>query len=83
MARYRASGSQQQFRRYLEDSGVRDTVRSVLMALYKETHKPDNALDSIRLHLGAAGPEPADRGSSHRAGRWRPEMQPAHGGETG
>uniref|UniRef100_A0A3Q3K8B3 MYC binding protein n=1 Tax=Monopterus albus TaxID=43700 RepID=A0A3Q3K8B3_MONAL len=33
---------------------------AVLVALYEETDKPNNALDFIKLHLGAAGPEPAD-----------------------
>uniref|UniRef100_A0A4W6DS57 MYC binding protein n=1 Tax=Lates calcarifer TaxID=8187 RepID=A0A4W6DS57_LATCA len=33
---------------------------AVLVALYEETEKPNNALDFIKLHLGAAGPEPAD-----------------------
>lgn len=35
-------------------------MTSVLVALYEETDKPNNALDFIKLHLGAAGPEPAD-----------------------
>ncbi|XP_076611401.1 C-Myc-binding protein isoform X2 [Chaetodon auriga] len=61
MAHYRASESKrEQFRRYLEKSGVLDTITNVLVALYEETDKPNNALDFIKLHLGAAGSEPAD-----------------------
>ncbi|XP_075886480.1 C-Myc-binding protein [Nelusetta ayraudi] len=61
MAHYRASESKrEQFRRYLEKSGVLDTLTSVLAALCEETDKPNNALDFIKLHLGAAGPEPAE-----------------------
>ncbi|XP_029370380.1 C-Myc-binding protein [Echeneis naucrates] len=61
MAHYRASESKrEQFRRYLEKSGVLDTITSVLVALYEEPDKPNNALDFIKLHLGAAGPGPAD-----------------------
>ncbi|XP_008329256.1 C-Myc-binding protein isoform X1 [Cynoglossus semilaevis] len=85
MAHYRASESKrEQFRRYLEKSGVLDTLTSivghtqpsdqdfgppgldlqqlieVLVALYEEPDKPNNALDFIKLHLGAAGPDPAD-----------------------
>ncbi|XP_030268445.1 C-Myc-binding protein [Sparus aurata] len=61
MAHYKASESKrEQFRRYLEKSGVLDTITSVLVALYEETDKPNNALDFIKLHLGATGPEPAD-----------------------
>uniref|UniRef100_A0A3Q2VTR1 MYC binding protein n=1 Tax=Haplochromis burtoni TaxID=8153 RepID=A0A3Q2VTR1_HAPBU len=33
---------------------------AVLVALFEEPEKPNNALDFIKLHLGAAGPEPAD-----------------------
>ncbi|XP_071751170.1 C-Myc-binding protein [Centroberyx gerrardi] len=61
MAHYRASDSKrEQFRRYLEKSGVLYSLTSVLVTLYEETDKPNNALDFIKLHLGAAGPEPAD-----------------------
>ncbi|XP_073340005.1 C-Myc-binding protein [Pagrus major] len=61
MAHYRASESKrEQFRRYLEKSGVLDTITSVLVALYEETDKPNNALDFIKLHLGVTGPEPTD-----------------------
>ncbi|XP_042369693.1 c-Myc-binding protein-like isoform X2 [Plectropomus leopardus] len=46
MAHYRASESKrEQFRRYLEKSGVLDTITSVLVALYEDTDKPDNALE--------------------------------------
>uniref|UniRef100_A0A3B4BMQ2 Uncharacterized protein n=1 Tax=Periophthalmus magnuspinnatus TaxID=409849 RepID=A0A3B4BMQ2_9GOBI len=58
MAHYRSK--REQFRRYLEKCGVLDTLTSVLVALYEEADKPSNALDFIKLHLGAAGPEPAD-----------------------
>ncbi|XP_030002715.1 C-Myc-binding protein [Sphaeramia orbicularis] len=61
MAHYRASESKrEQFRRYLEKSGVVDTITNVLVALYEDPDKPNNALEFIKLHLGAAGPEPTD-----------------------
>ncbi|XP_047460296.1 C-Myc-binding protein [Mugil cephalus] len=61
MSQYRASETKrEQFRRYLEKSGVLDTITSVLVALYEEANKPDDALDFIKLHLGATGPEPVD-----------------------
>ncbi|XP_017291843.1 C-Myc-binding protein [Kryptolebias marmoratus] len=61
MANYRASESKrEQFRRYLERSGVLDTLTSVLVALYEEQDKPNNALDYIKLHLGGSGQDPAD-----------------------
>uniref|UniRef100_A0A3B3Y128 MYC binding protein n=1 Tax=Poecilia mexicana TaxID=48701 RepID=A0A3B3Y128_9TELE len=44
--------SREQFRRYLEKSGVLDSLTSVLVALYEEPDKPDNALDYIKVHLG-------------------------------
>ncbi|KAM4630087.1 C-Myc-binding protein [Polymixia lowei] len=61
MAHYRASESKrEQFRRYLEKSGVLDSLTNVLVSLYEETDKPNNALDFIKHHLGASGPEPVD-----------------------
>ncbi|XP_006631525.1 C-Myc-binding protein [Lepisosteus oculatus] len=61
MAHYRASESKrEQFRRYLEKAGVLDSLTNVLVALYEETEKPNNALDFLRQHLGVPGPEAAD-----------------------
>ncbi|XP_060949381.1 c-Myc-binding protein-like [Limanda limanda] len=59
-----AESKREQYRRYLEKSGVMDTIASALVALYEETvissRPPISALDFIKLHLGGAGPEPAD-----------------------
>ncbi|XP_014022108.1 c-Myc-binding protein [Salmo salar] len=61
MAHYRASESKREhFRRYLEKAGVLDSLTSVLVALYEETEKPNNALDFLKQHLGVAGQESAD-----------------------
>ncbi|XP_057601564.1 c-Myc-binding protein-like [Hippopotamus amphibius kiboko] len=58
MAHYKATDSKcQQFRRYLEKSGVLDTLTKVLVALYEEPEKPNNALDFLKHHLGTATPE--------------------------
>ncbi|KAK1788972.1 hypothetical protein P4O66_015884 [Electrophorus voltai] len=46
MAHYRASESKrEQFRRYLEKAGVLDSLTNVLVALYEETEKPNNAME--------------------------------------
>ncbi|KAL7868920.1 hypothetical protein SRHO_G00103040 [Serrasalmus rhombeus] len=61
MAHYRASESKrEQFRRYLEKAGVLDSLTNVLVALYEETEKPNNALEFIRQHLGTGEPDSAD-----------------------
>ncbi|XP_067268172.1 C-Myc-binding protein [Chanodichthys erythropterus] len=61
MAHYRAPESKrEQFRRYLEKAGVLDSLTNVLVALYEETEKPNNALDFIKHQLGVAGPEEDD-----------------------
>ncbi|XP_071782703.1 c-Myc-binding protein-like [Centroberyx gerrardi] len=61
MAHYRASDSKrEQFRRYLERAGVLDSLTSVLVALYEQTDKPNNAVEFLRQYLGAAGEESAD-----------------------
>ncbi|XP_072355970.1 C-Myc-binding protein isoform X1 [Scyliorhinus torazame] len=61
MAHYRAGDSRrEQFRRYLEKGGVLDMLTKVLVALYEEPEKPNNAMDFLKQHLGTAGPETAD-----------------------
>jgi len=50
--------SQQQvvdeFKGYLERSGVVDALTKVLVDLYTETEKPANAIEFIKHHLGVA-----------------------------
>ncbi|CAM4641359.1 unnamed protein product [Leuciscus chuanchicus] len=55
-----SESKREQFRRYLEKAGVLDSLTNVLVALYEETEKPNNALDFIKHHLGVAGPEEDD-----------------------
>eukprot|EP00727_Mastigamoeba_balamuthi_P014691 m51a1_g9848 putative mycbp_dicdi ame: full=c-myc-binding protein homolog (106) ;mRNA; r:1968783-1969307 len=43
----------EEFRRYLEKSGVIDTLTNVLVSLYEEPEKPQDALDYLRRQLGA------------------------------
>ncbi|XP_067911616.1 C-Myc-binding protein [Heterodontus francisci] len=58
---YEAGDSRrEQFRRYLEKGGVLDTLTKVLVALYEEPEKPNNAMDFLKQHLGTVGPETAD-----------------------
>ncbi|XP_024241788.1 c-Myc-binding protein isoform X3 [Oncorhynchus tshawytscha] len=57
-----SESKREQFQRYLEKAGVLDSLTSVLLALYEETEKPNNALESsfLKQHLGVAGQESAD-----------------------
>jgi len=41
------------FRRYLEKTGVLDALTKVLVGLYEEPDRPVNALDYIKRYLGA------------------------------
>eukprot|EP00735_Rhodelphis_limneticus_P015029 TRINITY_DN9168_c0_g1::TRINITY_DN9168_c0_g1_i1::g.12483::m.12483 TRINITY_DN9168_c0_g1::TRINITY_DN9168_c0_g1_i1::g.12483 ORF type:complete len:123 (-),score=25.73,sp/Q54I57/MYCBP_DICDI/53.41/2e-22,HALZ/PF02183.13/0.0077,DivIC/PF04977.10/3.5e+03,DivIC/PF04977.10/0.0054,Microtub_assoc/PF07989.6/93,Microtub_assoc/PF07989.6/0.073,DUF904/PF06005.7/2e+03,DUF904/PF06005.7/0.022,bZIP_1/PF00170.16/7.1e+02,bZIP_1/PF00170.16/0.07 TRINITY_DN9168_c0_g1_i1:298-624(-) len=43
----------EEFKKYLERSGVIDALTKVLVALYEEPEKPANALDFIKQTLGA------------------------------
>ncbi|CAI5663505.1 c-Myc-binding protein isoform X5 [Oreochromis niloticus] len=45
----------EQFRRYLEKAGVVDSLTSVLVSLYEQQEKPNNALEFVKQHLGAVG----------------------------
>ncbi|XP_033618530.1 c-Myc-binding protein-like [Fukomys damarensis] len=57
MAHYKAATKREQFRRYLEKSGVLDMLTKVLVALYEEPEKPNSALDFLKHPLGVATPE--------------------------
>ncbi|RXN13448.1 C-Myc-binding [Labeo rohita] len=47
MAHYRpvSESKREQFRRYLEKAGVLNSLTNVLVALYEEQEKPNNALE--------------------------------------
>jgi len=55
-----ADSKREEFRKYLEKSSILDALTKVLVGLYEEPEKPNNALDFLRQHIGAAGPEAAD-----------------------
>jgi len=48
------AAEKEEFRNYLEKSGVIDSLTKVLVGLYEEPEKPSDALDFIRRHLGTA-----------------------------
>ncbi|XP_063980688.1 c-Myc-binding protein-like [Diachasmimorpha longicaudata] len=53
MSNYKPNESKrEEFRRYLERAGVLDAFTKVLVMLYEEPEKPDDALEFIRKYLG-------------------------------
>lgn len=53
MSTYKATDSKrEEFRKYLERAGVMDALTKVLVSLYEETEKPNDALEYIRKNLG-------------------------------
>jgi len=61
MATYKAADSKrEEFRKYLEKAGVIDALTKVLVNLYEEPEKPNNALDFLFTNLGSDGPASAD-----------------------
>ena len=44
---------QEEFRKFLEKTGVIDQLTKVLVGLYEEPEKPSNAVDFIKKSLGA------------------------------
>merc|ERR1712116_14582 len=46
-----------EFRRYLEKAGVMDALTKVLVGLYEEPEKPNDALMYLKNHLSVAHPE--------------------------
>eukprot|EP01035_Chromulina_nebulosa_P017756 gene17756-23356_t len=54
MSNYQTPESKkQEFRKYLEKSGVIDALTKVLVGLYEEPDRPQNAIDYIKRYLGA------------------------------
>lgn len=43
----------EEFRKYLGNAGVIDALTKVLVGLYEEPEKPQNAIDFIKMTLGA------------------------------
>eukprot|EP00939_MAST-03C_sp_MAST-3C-sp1_P005376 g5376.t1 len=44
----------EEFRKYLEKSGVIDALTKVLVGLYEESERPPNAVDYIKRFMGAS-----------------------------
>lgn len=47
------ASEKEEFRGYLEKSGIIDSLTKVLVGLYEEQDKPSSALDFVRQKLGA------------------------------
>ncbi|XP_069695072.1 c-Myc-binding protein [Periplaneta americana] len=61
MSNYRPIDSKrEEFRKYLERAGVMDALTKVLVSLYEEPEKPDDALDYVRKHLAEGSPDTED-----------------------
>ncbi|CAD8098492.1 unnamed protein product [Paramecium primaurelia] len=43
----------EEFRKYLEKAGVIDQLTRVLVGLYEEPEKPNNAIDYVKKYLGS------------------------------
>uniref|UniRef100_A0A7S1FUJ8 c-Myc-binding protein n=1 Tax=Corethron hystrix TaxID=216773 RepID=A0A7S1FUJ8_9STRA len=55
MAVYQTPESKkEEYRRYLEKSGVVDSLTKVLVGLYEEQDRPSNAIDFVRKYMGVA-----------------------------
>ncbi|GAM17175.1 hypothetical protein SAMD00019534_003500 [Acytostelium subglobosum LB1] len=46
------TAEKEEFKNYLEKSGVIDAMTKVLVGLYEESEKPSDALEFIKKHLG-------------------------------
>ncbi|XP_065653324.1 c-Myc-binding protein-like isoform X1 [Hydra vulgaris] len=55
-----ADSKREEFRRYLEKSGVLDSLTKVLVALYEEPEKPSSAVDFLRQHIAGGLPDNSD-----------------------
>ena len=53
MAYQTNESKKEEFRRYLENSGVIDQLTRVLVGLYEEPEKPNDAVEFIKKYLGS------------------------------
>ncbi len=53
MAYQTVESKKEEFRKYLETSGVVDQLTRVLVALYEEPEKPSNSIEFIKKYLGS------------------------------
>ncbi|XP_064404753.1 c-Myc-binding protein homolog [Halichondria panicea] len=51
MSQQKSESKREEFRRYLEGTGVLDALTKVLVGLYEEPDKPSDALDFVKHHL--------------------------------
>ena len=49
-----ADAKKEEFRKYLEKSGVIDALTKVLVGLYEEPERPQSAVDYVRKYLGSS-----------------------------
>merc|ERR1712070_1098777 len=49
-----ADSKKEEFRKFLEKSGVIDALTKVLVRMYEEPERPQQALDFIKQYLGAS-----------------------------
>ena len=49
-----ADAKKEEFRKYLEKSGVIDALTKVLVGLYEEPERPQSAVDYVRKSLGSS-----------------------------
>lgn len=49
-----ANYKKEEYKKYLEKTGVSDALTKVLVALYEEPDRPKNAIEYIKKHLGGS-----------------------------
>mmetsp|Transcript_19770 Transcript_19770/g.38727 ORF Transcript_19770/g.38727 Transcript_19770/m.38727 type:complete len:91 (-) Transcript_19770:316-588(-) len=49
-----SDSKKEEFRKYLEKSGVIDALTKVLVGLYEEPERPPNAVDYVKRYMGAS-----------------------------
>ncbi|GFH56815.1 C-Myc-binding protein-like [Chaetoceros tenuissimus] len=48
-----ADSKKEEYKRYLEKTGVTDALTKVMVSLYEEQERPSNAIDYVKKYLGA------------------------------
>ena len=60
LPRQSSDAKKEEFRKYLEKSGVIDALTKVLVGLYEEPERPPSAVDYVRKYLGSSSTSNVD-----------------------
>eukprot|EP00731_Ephydatia_muelleri_P032000 Em0023g507a len=79
MTQPKSESKKEEFRKYLESTGVLDAFTKVLVGLYEEPEKPGDALEFVKQHLHGGPPKSAEAETFEEGNSRTPAKKPGTG----